>query len=132
MDKFSKETRSKIMQAIKGKHTKPELLLRKELSKLGYRYRLHHGKEKIDIAFPSKKIAIFVDGCFWHCCPKHGRNPTSNKTYWLPKLKRNMERDKSTIKLLRKQGWKVIRIWEHDLADAILIDKKMKRILKFI
>lgn len=115
MDKFSKEKRSKIMRAIKSKHTKPEKILRKALAKAGVKYRLHYGKEKIDIAIPSKKIAIFVDGCFWHNCPKHGHLPKSNKGYWIPKLKRNVTRAKVANKALQKQGWKVIRIWEHDL-----------------
>lgn len=77
MDTVSKKTRSRIMSAIRSKHTKPELALRKELRKHGINYRLHYGKEKIDIAIPSKKVAIFVDGCFWHGCPKHGHKPKS-------------------------------------------------------
>ena len=69
VDKISKEKRSKIMSAIRSKDTKPELSLRRALWAQGLRYRIHYGKEKIDIAFPSKKVAVFVDGCFWHRCP---------------------------------------------------------------
>jgi len=110
-DKFSKETRSKIMRAIKSTHTKPEIVLRKALFAAGYRYRLHYGKEKIDIAFPSRKIAIFVDGCFWHMCPKHGHIPKSNKKYWG----------------LKKAGWGVIHVWEHELEN---LEKAFRRIFK--
>jgi len=90
MDMFSQEKRSEIMSSIKSKNTKPEILIRKALWKKGYRYRLHYGVEKIDIAFPSRKVAIFVDGCFWHMCPIHGNVPKSNKSYWVPKLKKNV------------------------------------------
>jgi len=107
------------MSAVRHFDTAPELTLRRELSKLGLRYRTHYGKEKIDIAFPSKKVAVFVDGCFWHLCPKHGEFPASNRAFWVPKLKRNAERDKETNALLRKSGWKVIRIWEHDIKNNL-------------
>jgi DNA mismatch endonuclease (patch repair protein) len=117
MDKFSTETRSKIMSAIKSKNTQPEKKLREMLSERGYRYRLHYGKEKIDIAFPSKKLAIFVDGCFWHQCPKHSHLPKSNKSYWLPKLRENMRRAKEKDRRLKNAGWKVIHVWEHEIID---------------
>ena len=117
MDKFSKETRSKIMSAIKSTHTKPEVKLRKALFAAGLRYRLHYGKEKIDIAFPGKKVAVFVDGCFWHMCPKHGHLPKSNKSYWLPKLKKNVKRAKEKDKCLKKEGWKVLHFWEHEFDN---------------
>ena len=120
MDRISKEKRSKIMKAIKSTETKPEAKLRKELFKKGFRFRKHYGKYKIDIAFPSKKVAIFVDGCFWHVCPKHGHIPKSNKKYWVPKLKKNIARDKKNNALLKKDGWKVIRLWEHELKTNII------------
>ena len=105
------------MSAIRSTHTQPELLLRKALFAKGLRYRLHYGKEKIDIAFPGKKVAVFVDGCFWHMCPKHGHWPKSNKGYWLPKLKKNIKRAKEKDKRLKKEGWKVIHFWEHEFKD---------------
>lgn len=126
MDKISKEKRSKVMSAIHSTHTTPELLLRKALFAKGYRYRLHYGKEKIDIAFPGKKIAIFVDGCFWHMCPKHGHWPKSNKKYWLPKLRKNLCRAKAKDKRLKSEGWKVLHFWEHELTD---INKVVKKVL---
>lgn len=118
MDKFSKQTRSKIMSSIKSKNTKPEILLRKLLWENGFRYRLHYGEEKIDIAFPSKKLAVFVDGCFWHRCPQHSHLPKSNRSYWLPKLMKNKKRAKDKDKRLKKDGWKVIHVWEHNLYHA--------------
>lgn len=129
MDKFSKEKRSKIMSSIRSKNTKPEVLLRKALWKEGYRYRIHYGKEKIDIAFPSKKIAIFVDGCFWHMCPLHGHVPKSREDYWIPKLNKNMERAKKKDERLEDAGWKVIHFWEHELKN---IDEVLENVLIYL
>ncbi|MDD5163180.1 MAG: very short patch repair endonuclease [Candidatus ainarchaeum sp.] len=117
MDNLPIETRSRIMSAIRSKNTKPELILRKLLFAAGLRYRIHYGKHKIDIAFPSKKIAIFVDGCFWHNCPKHFQMPASNLRYWRKKMACNLEREKNKENELRKTGWKVVRVWEHSLKD---------------
>jgi DNA mismatch endonuclease (patch repair protein) len=119
MDRISKEARSRNMSRILSKNTTPEKKLRKALWSNGLRYRIHYGKEKIDIAFPSKKIAVFVDGCFWHMCPLHYRLPKSNTGYWHPKLKANVKRDRIKEKLLKKAGWKVFRFWEHDVVRNI-------------
>jgi DNA mismatch endonuclease (patch repair protein) len=105
------------MSAIHSENTKPEINLRRALWKNGLRYRIHYGKEKIDIAFPAKRVAVFVDGCFWHGCPIHSHLPKSNKEYWLPKLKKNMERDKENTKRLQEDNWKVLRLWEHELMN---------------
>lgn len=118
------------MRAIKSNHTKPEILLRKLLYHKGYRYRLHYGIHKIDVAFPSKKIAIFVDGCFWHQCPKHSHAPKSNRAYWIPKLERNVSRDKKKNRELKKQGWKVIRVWEHELKHPEKTLDKIKKLIE--
>ena len=109
MDKFTKKVRSKIMSRIRSKHTSPEIKLRKILRSNGYKYRLHYGNPTIDIAIPSKKVAIFVDGCFWHFCPTHGHMPKSNRVFWKRKLKRNVARDKKTDKVLKGKGWKILR-----------------------
>lgn len=122
MDRMSAIKRSKIMAAIRSKNTKPELALRKALWLKGYRYRIHYGEEKIDISFPKKKIAIFVDGCFWHACPIHSHYPKTNKNYWSAKLKRNVERDKAKAAKLSSDGWIVIRVWEHELSTKDSID----------
>jgi DNA mismatch endonuclease, patch repair protein len=117
VDRISKEKRSKIMSAIRSKNTQPEVLLRKALWAKRFRYRVQYGKEKIDIAFPSSKVAIFVDGCFWHGCPIHSHLPKSNKQYWHPKLEKNIERAKSKDERLQKEGWVVLHFWEHELND---------------
>jgi DNA mismatch endonuclease (patch repair protein) len=127
-DLFSKRIRSRIMSRIRGKHTKPEIILRKILSTEGIRYRLHYkiANKQIDIAFPSKRIAVFVDGCFWHGCPKHCKLPKSNRGYWLPKIKRNRERDKETTAMLKKGGWRVIRVWEHSIkSNPLRVSRKI-------
>lgn len=113
------------MAAIRSKNTKPELALRRALWRRGLRFRVYYGKEKIDIAFPSKKVAIFVDGCFWHGCPIHSHLPKSHKNYWHPKLKRNLERDQAKNQRLKTEGWKVLRFWEHELTNMELVLSKI-------
>jgi len=117
---------SKIMKSIKPRDTKPEVQIRSGLHALGYRYRkdllikIRDQKCRPDIVFTKQKLAIFIDGCFWHNCPEHGKIPKSNVHYWKPKLMRNMERDKKNNLTLLKGGWNVLRIWEHTpLEDAI-------------
>ncbi len=134
-DVFKKEVRSHIMSKIKGKNTKPEFLLRKELFRLGYRYSLNYRFKELnfkpDIVMVSRKVCIFVDGCFWHRCPKCYKEPKSNRKYWIPKIQHNVERDKRQNSYLKKEGWKVIRIWEHEINENIIkvikkIEKKIK------
>jgi DNA mismatch endonuclease (patch repair protein) len=72
---------------------------------------------RVDIVFPRPRLAVFVDGCFWHCCPEHGGRPKANAEYWTPKLARNVERDRQTDARLRSAGWTVLRIWEHVPPD---------------
>jgi len=134
-DVFSKKVRSRIMSSIRGKNTKPERILRRILSSKGLRYRLHYkvGNKSIDIAMPGKRLAIFVDGCFWHGCPKHCRLPKSNKSYWLPKIRRNKERDEETDGVLKKTNWRVIRIWEHELnRNNVRSNRRMIKALNVI
>ncbi len=106
--------RSRVMSKIKSRDTSPEMALREALWHSGMRYRVQYGKEKIDIAFPSKKVAVFVDGCFWHSCPIHGHIPKSNIGYWKPKLEKNIERAKEKDARLKNSGWEVLHFWEHD------------------
>ncbi|UJW36510.1 very short patch repair endonuclease [Saccharothrix sp. AJ9571] len=113
------------MRANRRSDTKPEVALRKELHRLGYRYRkdmrldLPEGvRVRPDIVFTARRIAVFVDGCFWHVCPEHGREPTSNEWYWTPKLRRNQERDRIATSSLEQAGWRVVRIWEHEPLPA--------------
>jgi len=111
--------RSANMKANRRTNTKPELALRSALHARGYRYRkdlrldLPARRVRPDIAFTSRKVAVFVDGCFWHACPEHGSKPKNNEWYWSPKLLRNQERDRATDEALRKAGWTVVRLWEH-------------------
>ena len=109
-------TRSEIMKRVKQKDTAAELVLRSALHRLGLRFRLHLRIEGIvaDLVFPTAKVAVFVDGCFWHGCPLHATFPKSNQSYWLPKLAKNKERDKRQSEKLRTAGWTVIRLWEHE------------------
>jgi len=115
------------MRANRRTDTKPEVALRRALHALGYRYRkdfrldLPGGvRVRPDIVFTARKVAVFVDGCFWHVCPEHGREPTSNEWYWTPKLRRNVERDRAADAALQAAGWRVVRLWEHEeLASAV-------------
>ncbi len=114
-DVFTKKKRSEIMSLIRGKNTTPELMIRKALRRAGHVYRLQYGRHKIDVAFPTEHVAVFVDGCFWHKCPKHFRMPKSNVAFWKKKINGNAKRDVKKTSALKKEGWKVVRIWEHDL-----------------
>ena len=105
------------MGAIKGKGTKPEKKFAKILRNAGLHYYRHYGKCRIDFAIPSIKLAIFIDGCFWHNCPNHGHIPKTNMSYWVPKLERNKKRDKLVNKSLKDASWTVLRIWEHELKS---------------
>lgn len=127
-DRISKEQRSKVMSSIRSKDTVPEITLRKALWARGLRFRVHYGPEKIDIAFPSRKVAVFVDGCFWHGCPEHSHMPETNVGYWGPKLVRNKERDAATTRKLESEGWKVVRVWEHEVNDPCIIEKIKKEL----
>src|ERR1700678_2286904 len=117
--------RSANMKANRRVDTKPELALRRALHGRGYRYRkdfrldLADGvRVRPDIVFTARRVAVFVDGCFWHCCPEHGSKPASNTWYWEPKLARNVERDRKADQALGQAGWTVIRLWEHESLDA--------------
>lgn len=108
------------MSQIKGKNTKIELIIRKKLWSLGYRYRLHKKDlpGKPDLVFPKYKTVIFINGCFWH---RHGckytTNPKTRKEFWEIKFKQNIERDKKNISELKKAGWRVLVIWECEIKD---------------
>jgi DNA mismatch endonuclease (patch repair protein) len=106
--------------------TKPEKALRSALHTRGYRFRkdyridLGSVKPRPDIAFTRAKVAVFVDGCYWHSCPEHGTRPARNADYWVPKLARNVERDREQDAALEAAGWAVVRIWEHvPVAKAV-------------
>ena len=117
-DRISREERSTIISNIRSKDTSPEIALRKKLWSAGCRYRLHYGKEKIDIAFIGKRATVFVDGCFWHFCPLHGHIQKPNGFYWEPKLKRNAERANNKDSRLQVDGWRIIHVWEHSIKES--------------
>jgi len=116
------------MRANRARDTAPERSIRSILHARGHRYRTHYRpvaglRRTADIAFTRLKVVIFVDGCFWHGCPKHFIAPKTNSAYWGPKIDANMARDRSTDRALRDAGWTVMRFWEHhapvDVADQI-------------
>jgi DNA mismatch endonuclease (patch repair protein) len=105
------------MSKIRSTDTKVEMILRRALWKEGIRYRIYYGKEKIDIAFPKVKVAVFADGCFWHSCPIHGHIPKSNTSYWGRKLAKNEERAVAKELRLKESGWITVHFWEHEICD---------------
>ena len=123
---------SRRMARVRQKGTSAELDLRRVLHARGLRYRLHvplltKPRRVADIVFPVARVAVFVDGCFWHRCPEHASWPKSNAQFWREKIEANRARDADTDSLLKADGWQVVRIWEHeDAGDAA------NRILKLI
>lgn len=112
--------RSKLMARIRSTGTRPEILLRRALWRAGLRFRLQPRLPgKPDLAFPGARIAVFVDGCFWHGCPLHGHIPKSNQGYWKPKLARNQKRDQQINATLLKLGWMPLRVWEHEVVQDL-------------
>ncbi len=120
-DVHTKRQRSYNMSMIKGKNTKLEISLRKMLSSYGIKgYRINSKLlGKPDIVFSKYKIAVFVDGCFWHKCPDCYKEPKNNKKLWKTKISGNVNRDKKVNKILKKEGWLVLRFWEHLLRKDI-------------
>lgn len=113
-----------IMKGNRKVDTRPEVVLRSALHRSGARFRKNHNLKvddgraiRVDIVFAKEKLAVFVDGCFWHRCPLHGTEPRSNVGYWGRKLDRNVERDRETDERLRVSGWATLRIWEHEAVD---------------
>lgn len=109
------------MSRVKSTDSKIETFFRRELWKAGFRYHKDSGKYfgKPDIVLPKHKTVIFVDSCFWHGCKKHCRIPTSHKKYWMEKIEGNISRDNKVSKFYKRQGWRIIRIWEHDFPKKI-------------
>lgn len=107
------------MQGNRSRDTAPELALRRAVHSRGLRYRvavrpLAAVRRTADLVFPRAKVAIFLDGCYWHGCPAHHRLPRANRSYWAAKIERNRERDRDTDAQLARAGWRTLRIWEHD------------------
>lgn len=107
------------MEAQPSRDTSPELELRSELHGRGLRYRVHDRpidglRREADVVFRGPKVAVYVDGCFWHGCPEHGSTPKSNRDFWREKIQRNKERDRDTVERLEEEGWVAVRVWEHE------------------
>jgi len=131
-DVFTKEKRSEVMSRIRGQGNKrTELALIKIFRQLGITgwRRRYPAFGKPDFAFPALRLAVFVDGCFWHCCPKHRTWPKDNQEFWKRKLVTNRARDKEVTRELKKRGWQVLRIWEHELkkTDVSKLATKLHR-----
>lgn len=134
MDIWSKEKRSDVMSKIRSKDTKPEMMLRSILHRLGFRFRVHKKglPGKPDIVLPKYGAAIFVHGCFWHLhadC-REGRIPSSNKAYWKEKLEKNVARDQKHQKDLRELGWRVMIVWECEIEKST--EETVSKVLNFI
>lgn len=128
-DTVSTATRSRIMSRIKSKGTKPEVIVRRLIHGLGYRYRLHRSDlpGRPDLVFPSRRKVVFVNGCFWHYhsgCPQ-AHIPASNRHYWLPKLTRTRTRDEQNCALLEDQGWSVTTVWDCQLKDMANLTERL-------
>lgn len=131
-DIFSKKKRSEIMSHVRGKETGIEIALRKALWKAGYRYRKNASGYfgKPDILLRKYKTVIFIDSCFWHGCKKHGSLPKTRAKFWKEKIERNKERDKEVNRYYKRDDWKILRIWEHEIKKDM--EKAMEKIVKFL
>lgn len=114
------------MQQQRRRDTRPELELRRALHAAGLRYRVERPvlpgmRRRADVVFGPAKVAVFVDGCFWHICPQHATAPKANADWWREKLERNRERDRDTDRQLLEQGWLPVRVWEHEKMDEAAV-----------
>jgi DNA mismatch endonuclease (patch repair protein) len=128
------EQRSRIMRAVKGRDTAPEMLVRRMAHGMGYRHRLHRKDlpGKPDLVFPSRRKVVFVHGCFWHGheCKRGARMPKANRDYWQAKIARNRMRDKKNQDSLRNMGWRVLEIWECEAKDTEALAAKLRAFLE--
>ncbi|MDB5441491.1 MAG: very short patch repair endonuclease [Caulobacteraceae bacterium] len=132
-DVFTPEKRSAVMRRVKSRDTTPEMTVRRALTRLGARYRLHRADlpGKPDIVLPGRRLALFVHGCFWHGhdCARGARVPKQNQDYWLGKVGRNRARDVAAQAALRAAGWRVEVIWECDLKDKGALEGRLSAVL---
>ncbi|MDP2121277.1 MAG: very short patch repair endonuclease [Hoeflea sp.] len=132
MDRLTTKHRSWLMSRVRGKNTRPELVVRRLLHRLGYRFRLHRKDlpGKPDLVFPSRCKVLFVHGCFWHghTC-KYGKLPSSNIEFWREKIERNKARDAETLDALRSLGWETFVIWQCEIKD---IDRTERALVEFL
>lgn len=120
MDIVSPEQRSRNMSRIRGSDTKPEVALRSALWRRGLRFRKKTRlRGKPDVVFPTERVVVFVDGCFWHRCPEHQTRPAANAEFWDDKLSGNVARDRRVDEALEREAWTVVRVWEHEVERAL-------------
>lgn len=121
------------MSAVRSKDTKPEMIVRRLLHAMGYRYRLHRRDlpGKPDLVFPGRRAVIFVHGCFWHShtCPKGVKRPVANAAWWEEKLARNTARDEASVHVLEAHGWRVLTVWECQMRDQHRLSGKLQAFL---
>jgi DNA mismatch endonuclease (patch repair protein) len=133
MDNLSLAVRSRTMRGVRSHDTTPERIVRSAAHTLGFRFRLKRRDlpGSPDLTFPGIRAAVFVHGCYWHQhrCSRGARQPKTNRSYWLPKLQRNVERDRRAIRALRRQGWRVLVVWECQTRDA---ERLRARLGKFL
>ena len=129
-DVYPPEKRSAVMRRVKGRDTSPEMIVRRALTRLGARYRLHRKDlpGNPDIVMPGRKLALFVHGCFWHGhdCARGARVPKANREYWVAKVERNRARDARTCAELADRGWRVETIWECELKDPAALEARLE------
>lgn len=122
-----------VMQANQRRDSKPEMAVRRLVHAAGFRYRvdakpLTDFNRRADLVFTRARVAVFVDGCYWHGCPEHGTIAKANAAYWATKIARNRERDHETDRVLRERGWTVVRVWEHEEPNDVV--ERVVRVLR--
>lgn len=126
--------RSRIMRAVKSRDTAPEMTVRRLVYSMGYRYRLHRKDlpGKPDLAFQSRRKVIFIHGCFWHGhdCKRGARVPKNNREYWETKIARNRERDNHHDEELRREGWRILIVWECQIEEQAALIERIRRFLE--
>lgn len=133
-DVYDAEKRSAVMARVKGRDTTPEKTLRRLLTELGARYRLHRKDlpGSPDIVLPGRSLVVFAHGCFWHGhdCPRGARVPKANRDYWLAKVGRNRARDIATREALQAAGWRVETVWECEMKDKAALKARLEALLE--
>lgn len=133
VDSFTKGKRSDVMRRVRGADTTPERCVRRMLRELGYRYRLNVRSlpGAPDVVVARARAAVFVHGCFWHqhACARGARRPSSNDSYWNPKLERTVQRDKLRLRELRRLGWRCLVVWECELRSEVKLQRKLAAFL---